>query len=389
VHTRARTLTALLAASALVVAGCATGSTPGAASPTPRGTTAASPTPPLPPCRSASNQPPAPSGPVAGGPLWTVASGMNKPDDLLYSNGSLLIGSLGAGTISVLSPGKPATVLPVQIPAVEGMVYIGQSLYAAGQTQDVVVRIDGSQVHTVIQLQPVPGLDGVDGITAQGGQLIVPDSPHGVVDWVDPATGHITKQVGGFVRPTGAWPAPDGSLLLADEFGNAAVRLAPDGTRTYLVRGLPIVDDIAQDGQGDVFVVTPVVTGGRLVQLVNGNPIDLASHLAAPQSVVVDGAGNLYFTEEDAGRVDLLIRSFKLVPLAPLTASSTQPVCVDVARAPGFTGDIALRGTSGITVLQQPGAGTRGSILVTGCHTGACELTASSGTRTDALWIQT
>jgi hypothetical protein len=188
-------------------------------------------------------------------------------DDLLFINGSLLIGVLGAGKVAVLAPGKPLTELPIQIPAVEGMIYIGQKMYAAGQAQDVVDEVAGSQVRTVLQLRPVAGLDGVDGITAQGGQR-----PRGVVDWVDPATGGITKQVGGFVRPTGAWPAVDGSLLVADEFGNAAVKIAPDGTRSYLIRGLP------------------VNTGGRLVQLVGGVATDLVSRLSSPQGLAVDGA---------------------------------------------------------------------------------------------------
>jgi len=69
-------------------------------------------------------------------------------------------------------------------------------MYAARQAQDVVDEVAGSQVRTVLQLPPVAGQDGVGGITAQEGQLIVPDSPRGVVDWVDPATGRITKQVG-------------------------------------------------------------------------------------------------------------------------------------------------------------------------------------------------
>jgi hypothetical protein len=343
---------------------------------------------PLPPCRSASTQPPTPAGPVSSGPLWTIAAGLDQPDDLLFANGSLLVGVLGAGRILVLAPGRAPEQLPVQIPAVEGMVYIGEHLYAAGQAQDVVDEISGSQVRTVLQLQPVPGRDGVDGITAQGGQLVVPDSPHGVVDWVDPATGHVTRQVGGFDRPTGAWPASDGSLLVADEYGNAAVRVAPDGGRSYLVRGLPIVDDIAQDSQGSIFVATPVVTGGRLSQLAGGAATDVVSHLAAPQGIAVDGADNLYVSEEDAGRVDLLVRTFKLIPLAPVPDSPVQPVCVDLVRAAGFSGDVALSGDAGLRVVQQPGTGGQGAILVTGCRPDPCRLTATSGGRTDTLWVQ-
>ena len=325
---------------------------------------------------------------TATGLLWTVASGLNQPDDLLFSDGKLLIGVLGAGVIQVLTPGAGTTTLPVHISSVEGMVDIGGKLYAAGQAQDVVDEIDGDQLRTVIRLTPIPGQDGVDGIAAQNSQLVVPDSPRGVIDWVDPSSGRIIRQLGGFVRPTGVWAAADGSLLVADEFGNAAYRIASDGSRTALVRNLPIVDDIAQDSQGAIFVVTPAASGGRLVQLGAGGASDLADRLAAPQGIMPDAADNLYFSEEDAGRVDLLVRTFKLVPLNAVRDSSTQPVCVDVTRASGFGHEVTLEGSPGLKVVQQPGTGNRGAVLVTGCGTAPCTLTAAAGSRADRLWIQ-
>src|SRR5579859_604954 len=269
----------------------------------------------LPPCREASTTPASPAGIATSALAWTVASGLDQPDDLLFHQGALLVGLLGPGRIQVMTPGRPTQTLPVTIPVVEGMAYVGDTLYAAGQRQDAVYEVNGDQLRTVIQLNPVAGQDGVDGIGVQDGLLVVPDSPRGVVDWVDPRTGAITKSAGGFIRPTGVWPLPDGSLLVADEYGNAAARLAPDGSRTYLVRDLPIVDDVAADSDGNVFVVTPVVTGGRLAQLVGGAAQDLAGKLRAPQGLATDDAGNLYVSESDAGRVDLFIRSFKLVPL--------------------------------------------------------------------------
>jgi hypothetical protein len=375
---------------ALLLVACTSSAPPtGHASPAVSKPRAQPPTPtPLPPCALASTNPAGPPGVTSSGSLWTIASGLNQPDDVLFADGKLLVALLGAGTIQVMTPGAPTTTLPVHIPSVEGMVYIGSGLYAGGQAQDLVDEIDGNQLRTVIQLVPVAGQDGVDGIGAQNGSLIVPDSPHGVIDWVDPASGHVTRQLGGFVRPTGVWPNPDGSLLVADEFGNAAYTIAPDGSRSTLVRNLPIVDDIAQDSQGAVFVVTPAASGGRLAQLVNGSAQDLASRLGAPQGLAVDGADNLYFTEEDAGRVDLLIRTFKLVPLQAVADSSTQPVCVDVSRASGFADEVTLEGSAGLQVVQQPGAGSRGALLVTGCQTSPCPLTAISGSRRDTLWIQ-
>ena len=339
------------------------------------------------PCVSATTHPSRPLGVIATGKIWTVASGLDEPDDLLFSDGRLLIGQLGAGTIQVLTPGGATTTLPVHISSVEGMTSINGKLYAAGQAEDVVDEIEGNQLRTVIRLSPVPGQDGVDGIGAQGGQLVVPDSPRGVIDWVDPGSGRITRQIAGFVRPTGVWATADGSLLVADEYGNAAYRIGLDGSRSVLVRGLPNVDDIAQDSMGFVFVVTPSASGGRLAQLQDGRANDLASQLAAPQGIVVDGADNLYFSEENAGRVDLMIRTFKLVPLTGVQESQTQPVCIDVARASGFGDPVRLDGSAGLEVVQQPGSGTQGAVLVHGCASAPCSLTASSGSRSDRLWI--
>jgi hypothetical protein len=229
-------------------------------------------------------------------------------------------------------------------------------------------------------------LDGVDGIAAGGDQLIVPDSPHGVVDWVDQA-GHIVRSVGGFVRPTGAWPMPDGSVLVADENASAVVRVAPDGSRTYLTRSFPIADDVAADAAGNVFAVNPLAGGGHLAQVAGGRANDLISHLAGPQGVVVDDAGNLFLSEEDAGRVDLLVRSFKIEPLATATPAPGHALCIDIFRAPGFTGDVELTGSAGLRVVQQPRTGTQGAVLVSGCRSAPCQVVARSGSSSDVLWI--
>lgn len=343
---------------------------------------------PLPACVPASQVMLPPGGARAADPIWTIASGLNRPDDLLVSDGTLLVAVLGTGSIEALSPGLPPTALAGHVQTIEGMVYLGGNLYVAGQAQDAIYELTAGQARLVLQLNPVPGQDGVDGIAAADGMLIVPDSPRGVIDWVDPSTGRITKQVGGMVRPTGVFVTPGGSLLVADEYGNAALELAPDGSRTYLVRGLPIVDDIAQDSQGNVFVVTPVITGGRLVQIAPGPLKDLADGLLAPQGLAVDGADNLYFSEEDAGRVDLVIRTFKLVPLRPVRDSASQPVCVDVVRAPGFDAPITLLSSPGVTVVTQPGLGNQAAVLVSGCVTTPCALTAVSGTWHDVLSLQ-
>jgi hypothetical protein len=353
-------------------------------SPSPAPSTSAS----LPACLDAPAPPPAPAGVRASVPGWVLASGLDQPDDVYFREGVAYVGELGNGHVDTVSPGLPPGRSSWTVPTPEGIAFIGDSEFVADQRDDRVDTIVGDQPRPVLQLQPVAGKDGVDGIGVQGDQLLVPDSPNGNLLWVD-GFGRITRTVGGFTRPVGAWPLPDGSVLVADEYGNAAVKVAPDGSRSFLMQGLPIVDDIAAGSDGRVFVVTPVVSGGRLAELTGGQAVDLASGLLAPQGLALDGAGNLLATESSAGRLDLFIRNFKLVPVAG-SPSPGQPVCVRVARAPGFTQALGLTAQAGVRVVSEPGAGDLAEVLIqpsAQCAKVGCEITASAGGLTDSLWI--
>ena len=317
-----------------------------------------------------------------------LATGLATPDDILFHEGTLYVGELGTGHIALLAAGKALSRLPVVVPRVEGLQFLGGKLYAADQQNDRVDVIDGPTVTTFLQLQPVAGQDGVDGIGLAGDLLLVPDSANHEVLWVD-AKGGIQRRVGGFNRPTGAWALADGSVLVPDEYGNAAYRVLADGSRQALVTGLPIVDDVAADGEGRVFVVTPVTSGGRLAEIVGGRAIDLVGNLLEPQGLDFDGAGNIFVTEAAAGRVDLVIRSFKLVPLSGARPPAGGSLCIDLVRAPGFTSAIELAGGVGVSVLTQPGTGTRGSVVLGNCGQRYCQVSARAGNRTDDLWIDT
>ncbi|MDQ6692688.1 MAG: hypothetical protein M3Z13_07970, partial [Candidatus Dormibacteraeota bacterium] len=292
-------------------------------------------------------------------------------------------GEINSGRLLTVAPGLPPVRSSYVVPRAEGIAFVGGRLYVADQQNDRIVVVVDDQLRTFLQLTPVAGKDNVDGIASQGDQLLVPDSPNGNMLWVD-VQGRVTRTEGGFVRPTGAWALPGGSVLVADEYGNSAVKVAPDGSRSFLVRGLPIVDDVAADFQGRVFVITPVTSGGRLAELVAGNPEDLAGNLQEPQGLGFDDAGNAFVTESAAGRLDLFIRSFKLIPATGLPAPG-QSVCLDLVRAPGFADAVQLGG-DGLRVIRQPGTGTQGEVALEGCRP-RCLVTASSGMRTDRLWI--
>ncbi len=314
---------------------------------------------------------------------WVLATGLANPDDLLFRDGVVLVGQIDSGRVASVAPGLPLVQSPYAVPRAEGIASIAGRLYIADQENDRVDVIVDDQPQVFLQLVPVPGKENIDGIASQGDQLLVPDSPNGTLLWVN-QQGTITRTVGGFVRPTGAWPMPDGSVLVADEYGNAVVRLAPDGTRTFLVRGLPIVDDVAADPEGHVFVITPVISGGRLAELVAGAAVDLAGNLLEPQGLGFDDAGNILVTESAAGRLDLFIRTFKLVPVTGAPPAG-EPLCLDLVRASGFQDPVQLSG-DGLRVIRQPGTGSEGELLLGTCRP-RCVVTATSGTRSDRLWI--
>jgi hypothetical protein len=321
-------------------------------------------------------------------PGWVLASGLDQPDDLWYQNGDTYVGQLGSGRVATVRPGVPSSQSSWSVPMAEGVAFLGDRMFVADQRNDRVDEIVNDQPQTFLQLQPVAGKDNVDGIGVQGDQLLVPDSPNGTLLWVN-GTGQVTRTVGGFNRPTGAWPLPDGSVLVADEYGNAAFKIAPDGGWTILVQGLPIVDDVAADAQGRIFVITPVTSGGRVVELVEGRAVDLASNLLQPQGLGFDGAGNVLVTETSANRLDVFIRNFKLIPVAGLPARG-QPVCVHLLRAPGFAADIQLLAPEGGAVIQQPGTGDVGEVLFPAsrpCGQPGCFVRAVSGGLADETWI--
>jgi hypothetical protein len=201
--------------------------------------------------------------------------------------------------------------------------------------------------------------------------------------------GRIQRTVGGFARPVNAWPLQGGAVLIPDEHAASLIRINPDGTKTTLLRGLGFPDDVVTDSTGAIF--TDSLTRNDVVQVVNGKAVELASGLGQPQGLGADPADNLIVTEEDNGRVDAIVRTFKLpqgLASAPALAAG-KDACVALDRAPGFTGAVTIDPGSGYTVTTQPGTGSVGAIRFTGC-TGLCRVrvTVHSGARTDAVWVQ-
>jgi hypothetical protein len=288
---------------------------------------------------------------TSSSPVLLLASGLNVPDDVLYlaTDGTVLVGEHGNGHIANVSS-RGVTRLPQVIPEVEGLAQIGSTIYVADQFHSRVVALSGTGVQTVLQLQLDPNGLNLDGIDSNGTQLIIPDSPHGTVLFVNPS-GHVTSRQSGFSRPAGVW-AGGSPYLIADENASAVFALKSGGGFTTLAGNLPGVDDVVRDSRGHVIVTLP--GQGILRDVTSG--VNVARGLRNPQGLAFDGAKNLLVTESDAGRLDLIVTTFAVqVPAPAVKLAPGEGVCLGILRAAGFTQALTVAQITGATVATQPG----------------------------------
>ena len=301
-----------------------------------------------------------------------LASGLNGPDDLWYypEDGSVLVGEHGDGHLArVTAAGM--TRLPQVVPEAEGIAEVNGVTYVADQYDARVVALTATGVRTVLQLQPVASGENLDGISTddKGTGLVVPDSPHGVVLFVD-TSGHVTGRVGGFSRPAGSWPE-EGGYLIADENASAVFEIK-NGRVLRLASGLPGVDDAARTAQGDVLAILPA--GGAIRDVSTGH--DIVSRLRNPQGLAFDGAGNVLVTESDSGRVDLVVTAFAVtVPAGTVQLQPGQGVCFGVLRSPGNSDSLTIREAVGADPVGDPGTGASGEVIPARCFLAACTVT--------------
>jgi serine/threonine-protein kinase len=287
-----------------------------------------------------------------------LLSGLATPDDLAWDrNGNLLISDINAGTVSRLNlaTGKQER-LAAGLRAPEGMVGRADgSILVAEQALNRIVRID-PDTHAITLWRNFPnrtGRPGIDGIAqvSPSGDIIVPDSPNGVVLRVSPDGATVTQIGGGMIRPVGAGIDKQGRIYVADEAANGAVWILSSGSPPRRMGGFAFPDDVVIDPDGNALVNTLGLNDNSIYRMApDGSKSRVLTGLKNPQGIEVDGAGNIYFTEFDGGKVERLTRTFvlgapKAVPKtlgSGASAKTSYVICPMVRRAGGFTAAIEL-----------------------------------------------
>jgi len=318
-----------------------------------------------------------------------IASGLNGPDDLLYmADGTILVGEHVDGHIARLGGPEGLVRLPQVIPEPEGIAQMDGVIYIADQYHARVVALTDTGVRTVIQLQPDPNGLNLDGIAANGGLIVVPDSPHGSVLFVNPA-GSVVRSEGGFRRPEGVWAnetGQGGPYLVADANASAVYSLRNAGGHDLVARNLPGVDDVVRTDEGHIMVTLP--TPGRLYDVTAGQ--DVARGFKNPQGMDFDAAQNLLVTESDSTRVDEVVRTFAITTPPPnVQLAPGQPICFGLIRAPGFTDPVHIERVVNGYPLAEATGDAPGQLGAEPCGQPTCTMTLTlrSGTRSQLAWI--
>jgi sugar lactone lactonase YvrE len=244
--------------------------------------------------------------------MLILADHLSNPDDLLLTpDGSIYISDVGDGTIRRYTTAGGLQPVLSGLADPEGMVILPDgSLVIAEQGKNRLIRYDpGAQTLTkFLDLTNTTGQDGVDGISwdAYSQTIIVPDSPNGTILQVS-QDGKIIKLIAsGFVRPTGAWAEPDGSILVVDEHGDSLDRLHPDGSIEKLAV-LSFPDDVIEDKSGNILVST---LGDNAIHLITSGTREdklFTVQLGSPQGILFDTDGNLIVTDPGNHRLLKLV----------------------------------------------------------------------------------
>ena len=264
-----------------------------------------------PPAKSPTAPPPRTPGPVRFRGLAVLAEGLDAPDDLLLGpDGSIYVSNIGDGTVRLINPDGKIQVIARGLHEPEGMIMLPDgTLVIAEQGTNRLVRVDSTtgRVHALLGLRNTTGLPGVDGITldtlpGKPGSIIIPDSPNGRLLRASLDGTRIQTIAGGFLRPTGAFIEPGGSILVADEDAGEVIRLHPDGSREVLAR-MSLADDVIEDPVGNIFAISISEGTVHLVSAAGEPDLVIVSGLSSPQGICFDAHGDLVVAEAGKNRL--------------------------------------------------------------------------------------
>lgn len=228
---------------------------------------------------------------------------MTEPDDLVLApDGSIYFSDVGDGTIKQLTRDGAVHTVLTGLGEPEGMVFLPDgSLIFAEQTTNRLLHYNfqTKQLDNFLQLVNLTNQAGIDNIAydARRQQIIIPDSPHGTIIFID-ATGKIVRALATrLVRPTAVTIAPDDSLLVADEFGNKLVRVNRTTGASTTIASLPQPDDVIVNAQGEICANTLVDGAVHCLSPVTGQTDWVVRGLSAPQGLILDTDGNFIVTD--------------------------------------------------------------------------------------------
>lgn len=314
-----------------------------------------------------------PSTAAAGGPQVVVPN-LPAPDDLAFGlDARLLFSDIKAGTVSALNLDGSVERIATGLSEPEGIVprgshYGSGPILVAEQGRNRVVSID-DQSHAVTPWRTFPNLSGKAGIDGIGpelsnGDIVVPDSPNGVVWRVSGDGKTATKIASGLVRPVGAAADAADRIFIADEGG--AVWVLDPARRRFAT--LPTPDDVLVGRDGHVFVNT---LGDNAIHELDaqGRQVRIITGIQQPHGIALDGADNLYYSELNGGRIGRVVRTFVMdPPKVSRTAQGTYVICPAIHRAPGFTRALELQVSSStktaILQLVQPVIDSSGAVEI-------------------------
>jgi uncharacterized protein (TIGR03437 family) len=254
---------------------------------------------------------------------------------------------------------------PLNIPGSDVVRAQDLSLFFAESTAGIVQRVPlfGSIALAAGGADPARGDGGAatvallnhpSGVAADAsGNLYIADRDNHRVRRVAP-DGTIAS-----VAPAVPWSAPSGvsvdaadNIYVVDTGLKQVVRIAPAGTAQFVAPHLLTAPVAAvADTQGKIYIADAGAGNIRVVDAAGGVST-LVQNLAGPHGLALDGAGHLFFTEQDAARVQRLdLASSSLTQLGAGAWSIPRGIAVDAA------GDLFVADTGRQQIIRVDSAG--------------------------------